>query len=262
MLGSVTRRLALARIATGAIFLVRTTPLASMLGASFASPRWLGAPDAGWHPTAFGPVLPAALAIALVAVRTLAALAFLLGVRSRPAGLVAALLGYAALSQDPLAYVNSLHLLFLCTLTLALSDSSAELALARVPAASVRSGVWLVRSVALSVYFFSGVAKCHASFLSGATLVALRARGEIRGILGDWVCSTLPRARAASLGVAAVELALPALLVCRKTRWLALGLAFAFHAALEVSMHPDVFGWLMVALLVTFASNKKPYSNE
>jgi hypothetical protein len=245
------RALAIVRIIVGAIFIVRTTPLLMPFGFRFAESPLLGWPDGRWH-IALVP-LPAWLVGALAIVRTIAVVCFTLGLRARIAGVVASLSGWLVLAQDTLGYVNSLQLLHMATLVVALADSSAELAIAPKPPASMASSVWLVRALPLSVYVFSGLAKLNAQFLSGSALLGFCADGYVRGALGSIACH-LP-ARPTSIIVACGELSLPLLLVFRRTRRVALVLALLFHVGLEVTMHPDVFGWVMIALLLAFAES-------
>lgn len=251
------KRLAIARIAVGVIFLLRTTPMLSWLGVGWAERTLLGSGESGWHPVPFGLALPGGALMFFAIVRTIAALAFCVGFQARWAGVVASALGYLALEQDPMGYVNSLHLLFSSTLLLGLADAHTVLAIRPRVASSPRTSVWLIRGSAMSVYAFSGFAKLNRDFLSGHALMNLHADGELKGAIADLVCASLPRACTGSLLAAAFELAVPILLACRRTRKTTLLIALAFHAILEVSMHPDVFGWLMVTLLFAFASRSQ-----
>ena len=58
--------------------------------------------------------------------------------------------------------------------------------------------------------------------------------------------------RVVALGTPFLEAALVPLLVYRRTRVAGIVIACMLHAVFELSMHPDVFGWLMVGLLVVF----------
>lgn len=229
------RLLVVIRVTVGAIFLARTTPLLGWLGFRFAEPTLLGWPSQGFHVSFFS--IPAWLAATLVVVRTLAALAFTAGFRARVFGVVAAIAGWVLLADDALAYVNSLHLLYLATLFVALADVST---------------MWLVRAVPLSVYAFSALAKMNAEFVSGRALLGFCEDGILRGVVARAVCLTPGRANVASMLVIAGELALPILLAIRRTRHVALACAIVFHVTIEWTMHPDVFGWLMVTLLLSF----------
>lgn len=254
------KRLAIARIAVGIIFLLRTTPALNWFGVGWAERTLMGSGGSGWHPVPFGFALPSGVMTSLAVVRTVAALAFCIGLEGRWAGVVACALGYLALEQDPMGYVNSLHLLLSSTLLLALADSHSVFAIRARPARSPRTSVWLIRGLAMSVYAFSGIAKLNRDFLSGHALMNLHLDGELNGTVADFVCGSPSRAGGMSVLVAAFELGIPLLLVCRRTRTAALVLALAFHVIIEVSMHPDVFGWLMVILLFAFASSGRAAS--
>lgn len=242
------RALAIVRIAIGVIFLVRTHgPL-------------VGWPDTRFHVALFS--MPVWLIGALALLRTIAAISFTIGVRSREAGVVASVCAYAVLAQDALAYINTLQLLFLSTFIVALADSSVELALRPRAARSMSSSIWLVRAVPLSVYAFSGIAKLNSLFLSGHAVLGLCGDTELRGIVARLACSSIGVARIASIGAATFELVLPVLLVARRTRKLAVVLALAFHATLEISIHPDAFGWIMVTLLLAFIPRQPDARNR
>jgi len=233
------RALAIVRVAVGAIFVARTTPLLAALGFRFAPHALFGWPTTRWHVALV--VLPAWLAAALAILRTLAAVAFAAGWRARASGIFASLAGWLALAGDPLAYVNSLHLLFLATFLVALAD-------VRSPVSSL----WLVRALPMSVYFFSAVAKLNAQFLSGRALLDSCDDGYLRGAIARVACASPERAHGTSLFVVVGELAMPIALAFPRTRPIALAAAVFFHLVIETSMHPDVFGWVMLALLVAF----------
>jgi hypothetical protein len=188
-------------------------------------------------------------------VRTVAAVLFTLGVRARGAGIVAALAGYAVYSQEPFAFIFTLHGLYLATVLLAAGDAPASLALRPAPSlgrAAQRSSVWLLRAFVLSIYAWSALAKLNEQWLSGDTLRALHEDHAATGRLSDWLFATPASCRGAAWLAVFVEGSLPPLLAWRPTRPAALVLACGLHAAFEVTVHPDVFGWVMVTLLVAF----------
>jgi hypothetical protein len=80
------------------------------------------------------------------------------------------------MSQDALCFINTLHLLFLATILLALTDAGCTRALWPDPPGSARSGLWLVRCSVVSVYAWSGIAKLQSNWLHGEALDALFAR--------------------------------------------------------------------------------------
>jgi hypothetical protein len=58
--------------------------------------------------------------------------------------------------------------------------------------------------------------------------------------------------------VAAAELAMGPLLLAAKTRRAAIALALTFHAALQVAVSPDFFGFAMATLLLAFLEPGAP----
>lgn len=249
------RLMAIVRIVVGALFLLRTTPLAWLVLPWVRLP-FLGWPEPGWKASAMGWLLPASLCIAACLVRTIAAIAFTIGFRGRMAGMVVAASGYPLLLNDAMAYTNTLHLIHLAVLVVALADSSVDFAVRREVAISPMSGVWLVRALPISVYLFSAVAKLNAQWLDGKTLPRLVDQGDV-------AIPSFVRAhpRSASIAMALLELALPVLLVIPRTRKIALFLGAAFHFGLQLSVHPDVFGLVMIALLIAFVDQKQSPSH-
>ena len=238
---------ALARIALGALFVVRTTALANLLPIPLAhvSGPLFGWPQAGFAMAWGGLVLPAGVQIALCVVRTIAAALFMTGVRARMSGLVAGACGF----------VFTLYVLFAATMVVALTDATTHLAL--VPDRATReeeSSARLLTIFLASIYAYSALAKLQTDWLSGRTLLALAEDG----LLGGFVASLLvehPALRpAAAIGVFLIELALPVLLVVRRTRRLAVFVALALHATFELATHPDVMGFVMATLLLSASS--------
>ncbi len=234
------RPLTLARLLVGTIFLLRTTPALRALGVPWAPEHFVGWPEGSWTLAALA--LPPFFAVLLVGLRTGAAFFFLLGLSPRRTGLVAAFAGWLLLAADLAAFVSSLHLLYFATACIAIAG-----------ALPPRDGPAVVRALPISVYAFSGLAKLNASFLSGAALVSLHEAHAFHGPLADVVTASPGRAAVASFAVAALELALGPLLALARTRRIGLALAVAFHVAAEVTMGPDVFGWVMVACLIAAA---------
>lgn len=233
------RALRFVRGAVGVVFLLRTTPALHVLGASWAPAHMLGWPDGTWKLAAMA--IPPSLGMALVILRTACAVLFTAGVMTRWTGLVAALTGWLLLASDLTAFVNSLHLLYCATACIALA--------ARF---STKDQRLVMRALPLSVYAFSGLAKLNASFLSGSVLLALHDDGTLHGRIADAVTATAGRAQGASILAAVTELALGPLLFFRATRRVGIAIALAFHAVMETAIGPDVFGWVMIALLLAF----------
>jgi len=248
------RSLALARIAIGAILLARTTPLLAPLHLHFlgdTSPL-LGWPDRGWHAPLFGIALPAALVAALCLIRTAASIALLLGVFSRPAGIAAGVTGYLVVAQDELAFVQTLHLLFGSAILLGLGDAGAAFALRPDRPRAPASSVWLLRIWVASVYAWAALAKLQPDWLDGRAFAFFQESHALRGPIADALLATSARRILLARGVAAIELLLGPALLFRRTRRIALPMAFAFHVGIELMSRPDFIGWTMAALLLCF----------
>ncbi len=248
------RPLGWSRVALGALFLVRTTPLLAPLDIGFlhdAVPL-LAWPDGSEPLGPVGLALPANVRMVLAVVRTLAAFAFTLGVFTRPAGLLAGALGYVTVLQDPSRLNTTMHVLFLGTMILAVTDAGAAVAFRPSPARSPISSRWLVRSWTASIYFFAAVAKLRADWLDGRTLELFWQEGAFRGGLVDTIMRSPHARQLVAMTLAPVELALAPFLLLPRTRKVGLALALLLHITFEVVASPDVFGWAMVALLISF----------
>ena len=249
-----TRLLGVARILFGALVLLRTTPVLAPLHISYlgSTSPLLGWPTSTWHVAAGGLALPSGVVAALCIARTIAALLFTVGVRSREAGVAAGVLGWVVLSQDATAYINTLHLLFLGLVVLGLGGAGSAWAWRVERESDPRSGLLLVRALVVSVYAWSGVAKLNASWLRGDVLAQLQANEIVRGPLSDLLLSSSAGCAAAAWTIAATELAAGPLLLWPRTRRAALVAALVFHVALQVSVHPDFLGFAMTVLLLAF----------
>jgi hypothetical protein len=256
------RALGAARVVLGATFLLRTTPLLLPLDPPFAFELrpLLAWPDGRPHfaPAIAALALPNGLRAVLCLLRTAAAIAFTAGLAARPAGLLAALLGYVTVLQDPARFYGTLHALFLGTAVLALAGAGGTLALRPEPVRSPRSGVWLARVFVASIYFWAALAKLRPDWLDGRTLALYLDDGAFRPGLGAALLGTAAQRAASARAIVAFELAAPVLLLWPRTRRLGLVLALGFHAIIEVVAAPDVFGWVMAALLLCFWQPREP----
>jgi hypothetical protein len=249
------KMLGIARLVFGGLVLLRTTPLLGFFHLPYlggVSPL-LGWPSPRWHVAAFGLGLPPYAVAALCIGRTVAVVLFTLGAWTPEMGIAASVLGYGVLSQNVMGYVNTLHLLLLGMLILAISGAGSRLALRPTSAIDPPSGLRLVRALVVSVYAWSGAAKLNQSWLCGGVLVQLRDSGIVRGALADALLATPWGRVMAAGGVAATELALGPLLLWPRTRPVALAAGLLLHAVLEATVHPDFFGFAMAALLLSFA---------
>jgi hypothetical protein len=120
------------------------------------------------------PLLPSNALPAFIAVWLTAALAFLLGWKTRAAGAVLTLMTGYTLFLDEQTYSNHLYLLFLVLLLLTIADSGAALSLdARGHATRREVAAWpilLLKIQVTLVYFFSAVAKITPQYLAGEIL--------------------------------------------------------------------------------------------
>lgn len=247
------RALGWSRAALGALFLVRTTPILAPLHLPSlrGTTPLLGWPDDRWHGSPSLP-LPAGAVAALCVARTLAALAFTLGIEPRAAGLVAGVAGYLVLLQQPFGFVFTLHLLFLGTMLLALTDSGSALALRPRPARDPASGLLLIQLFVASIYAWAGLGKLRHDWLDGRTLEGLLHQRWLSGHLADSLLATSDRRAMVAWMIAAGELALGPLLLWRRTRLAGLALALAFHLGVEIMGRADLLGYEMAALLICF----------
>lgn len=246
--------LGLARVLFGTLVLLRTTPVLLPLGIPYMAGTYplLGWPPQAWHVAMWGALWPDAVVKALCIARTLAVLLFTLGVRAREAGVIAGVLAWAAMSQNAGSYINTFHLLFVGMIVLGVSGAGSAVAVRPERAVDPASGLALTRVFVASVYAWAGYAKLNAQWLRGDVLESLRASLEVRGPLADALLTSPGACAGAAWLVVATELALGPLLLWTRTRRAALVVALAFHAVLEIAMHPDVFGFAMTILLLVF----------
>jgi hypothetical protein len=255
-----------ARAVLGALFLLRTTPILAPLHIWYlesASPL-LGWPDGMWHGAPVLVALPPVVVAALCVLRTVAAVLFMLGVFTRPAGVVAGAAGYLVLAQDPLGFLFTLHLLFLGTIVLGLAGGGAAFALRpdrAPPSEPARHAVWLLVA---SIYLWAGIGKLRGDWLDGRTLGVLAAEGAITGWPSSVLLATSTSRAVVACAVAATELALPAALLWRRSRRVAVAVALVMHTGIELTCRPDFLGWEMAALLIPFvrAPMRRPASVE
>jgi hypothetical protein len=212
----------------------------------------LGWPEHDFRAAWAGLAISDSAVVALCVLRTLAALLFALGLHTRIAGTLAAATAFVVLSQNAFDFSFTLYCLFVGTLLLALGDAGSRFAFRPVAPRWPRSSVALVHAFVVAVYVWSAIAKLRCDWLAGRTLQALRAGHYLSGPLANTLLATPAGCCAAAWAVVIVELALGPLLFCRRTRTIGLALAAATHVTYEVTASPDVFGWVMGALLLSF----------
>jgi hypothetical protein len=243
--------LAWSRLALGALFVIRTTPLVDWLRFPFSIAAYplLGWPDGRWAGTGLLTLAPSVTS-ALCILRTAAAILFLLGICTRPAGLAAGAAGYLVLIEQPFGFVSTIHLLYLGTMLLALTDAGSAYAVRPTRAVAPVSGVMLIRGFLASVYAWAGIAKMRPDWWDGRTLALYAADGAFPAWATRTLLATSTSRALCATSVMAVELALPFALLLPRTRNVALFAAFALHAAIELAARPDLLGWEMAALLI------------
>lgn len=246
------RPLAWARIAFGAVLLIRTTPLIRLTDPTLADVHGLlGWPQGtGVSAAIFGWVLPAGVIEILCVARTIFAVLFVLGYRPLVTGIACGVTAYVVLLQDVFGFTFTQHLLFLGVAVLATTDCAVVLAVRPEEPRSPRTSQILVLALIISVYFWAGFGKLRRDWLDGRTLGLFYDEGRLRGPIADLLIGTPARRAIAGPIVALTELALGPLLWFRKTRWIGLGMALGLHVTIEPIAHPDVLGWAMVALLL------------
>jgi hypothetical protein len=250
------RPLAWARIAFASVILIRTTPLIRWIDPTIGGDvrTLMGWPraGAGMHAAVFDWQLGPGVVMALCVLRTVSAALLLLGWRPLVTGLVTGALGYVVMLQDVFSFTFTQTLLFLGSAVLATTDCAAELSVRPEPPRSPRTSLYLVWAFVTSVYFWAAFCKLRRDWLDGRTLALFHDEGRLRGPLADFLLATAGRRAFAGTAVAATELSLVALLWLPRTRWLGLALALGLHVSIEIVARPDVFGWAMLSLLLSF----------
>jgi hypothetical protein len=104
----------------------------------------------------------------------------------------------------------------------------------------------------IAIYAWSALAKLNATWLDGSALRLLRDVGALEGPLARTVLGSDTGLRIAAWVVLLGEAALVPGLLFRRTRSWAVVAACILHASIEMTAHPDVFGWLMIVLLSAF----------
>jgi hypothetical protein len=243
-----------ARAALGLLLVVRTTALSRWLPAatSHVAAPLLGWPEHGFRAPWGGVALPYSVVIALCIVRTVAAALFTLGAWTRTAGTVAAGAGLLVLSQDAFGFKFTLYTLFVGTWLVALSGGGSRFALRPSLPDPAGARPWLVQVFVASIYAWAAIAKLRPDWLSGEVLRTLYRVGYLTGPLADALFATLDRCHVAAWAVVVTELVLGPLLLASGTRRVGLGLALGMHAIYELTAHPDVYGYVMAVLLVSF----------
>lgn len=259
--------LSLARVALGGLVLLRTTDWTRPFFA-FNHHTWMSgveyAPnvDRVMRPALVSPLLPG-LDLGtvgtwlLVALRTGAGIALLLGVWPRLSSLLVAGAGAWLMAADRYRYLHHLYLLWWMLFWFAFVRSGERLSLlgwlrgktglARVP----RWPLQLLRVFCACVYFSSGLAKLNRGWLSGETLRDLERVTLIGGDAYQLAIGTLGHPGVAG-AVCLLELCMAPLLLWPKTRLAGVALGASLHAGIALSMEVSTFGGQMLWLLALF----------
>ena len=114
----------------------------------------------------------------------------------------------------------------------------------------LRSSQLMMRIWIASIYFWAGMAKMRPDWLDGRALVLFESEGLVRPSLAAVLLSPPVRRAIVATAVAVGEFALAPLLLARRTRRFGVIAALGLHAAFEIAVSPDLFGWAMAALLL------------
>jgi vitamin K-dependent gamma-carboxylase-like protein len=257
------RALALLRVLTGPVVLLHLRPfLADALDGRVYRDAFYE-PYAAWYPE-----LPEAAYVGLLLLAATAAVATSLGFLTRLATATTFVIVAYNLFLSTTHFHNNRAYLVIVLGVLAVAPSGRELSLdawirrrrglpALDPSAPAWP-LWLLRFECAAIYGASGLSKLLDPDWFGGTVTwqrVMRARDEL-GALPDWTVSVLTE-RSFHTGAAKVivltELFIAIGLWWRGTRYAAVWVAVAFHAAIEFSASVQIFSFLAIAVLVIWA---------
>jgi hypothetical protein len=247
--------LAWARIAFAAVVIVRTTPIMRAIDPAIgdAVTPLMGWPHEGaFYAALFGLTLPPAVIELLCVARTIAALLLLVGYRPLLSGLVTGAAGYLVVLQDVFGFTFTQHLLYLGSAVIGLTDCAAVLSVRPEEPVSPRTSLYLLWTFVTSIYFWAAFGKLRRDWFDGRTLGLFYEEGKFHGALARILMTDDARRAWVATLIVSTELALVPLLWVPKTRWVGLGLGLGLHVVLEQVARPDVLGWAMIALLLSF----------
>ncbi|MEW4565554.1 HTTM domain-containing protein [Bremerella sp. JC770] len=115
----------------------------------------------------------------------------------------------------------------------------------------------VIRWSVLAMYTFAALAKLNSDFFKPELSAAVSLYGELSEKLGGILPQEVWAFHLVIWGTAALECSLPFLLAIRKTRWVGIALAFAFHFAMGVSGFIPFSGFA-VAFLFLFLPEDVP----
>lgn len=118
--------------------------------------------------------------------------------------------------------------------------------------------VWLLRVLMGMVYFYAGIAKLYPDWLQGEPMRAFYAQHADFPVLGPLVNTPFWAVGVASWGGLVFDLAIPFLLVWRRTRPVAFVLAVGFHTTNSLFFSIDIFPVLAIATTTLFLAPDWP----
>lgn len=117
--------------------------------------------------------------------------------------------------------------------------------------------LWLLRMQICVVYFFGGVAKLNGDWLRGEPMRMWLAKRTEFPLIGrffteDWMAYLF------SYGGLAFDFGIVPLLLWRRTRWFAFGLALIFNVMNSVLFHIGIFPWFALGATVLLFTERLP----
>ncbi len=209
------------------------------------------------------PVLPdTGMYLMFVAMAALA-VCLMIGLFYRVVSVLFALLMTYSFLLDKAQYLNHHYLMCLLSWCMALLPAHRsgsldclrrpELHTSTVPAWTL----WLLRFHIALPYFFGGIAKLDADWLSGRPMELVLARSDWHPLLGPWV-GTETLVHLFTWGGLLFDLLVVPALLCRRTRPIAFALCLVFHLTNATVFTIGVFPWLMIAATALFFSPDWP----
>jgi predicted DCC family thiol-disulfide oxidoreductase YuxK len=246
------RTIGLARIGVAFAALLEARPSAEAL-LRLTDPGVLHAPYFSWEPA-----VSAGMAWALIGLWIVSGAAFLIGWRTRLAGVVLAATLAAVLLLDQQLYSNHLYLMVLLVGLLTVADAGAAISLdARRVGTREQVATWpvvLVRLQVSIVYGFAALAKLNLTFLSGSVIAASLRREGLLAVPDGW------RSAEPMLVLALLAICLEAFVAVAlwSPRWRSTGFVagLALHGGITGWLSPTyqllVFSLVMLPLYLTF----------
>jgi len=162
-------------------------------------------------------------------------------------------------------YVNHYYLVCLVALLLAVVPAHRAFSLDVLLRPSLRAAtvpawtLWLLRFQFGAVYFFAGLAKCHADWIDGTIIRLMFAEKTGLPIIGDLLAQPWLAVVFSWGGLLLDLLAFP-LLLWRRTRLPMLVVVVSFHVMNSQLFTIDIFPWMMIAAsVILFFPDRLPW---